>query len=141
MSLVNPANNGSWTGTFLKSLLRGPSTGPGSCLGVFTGTLTAPMKQLRSTVQTYAPVIVSTVQAAPAGAAWYMSQLNNMVQSGAAEADPQVATVVTTAGAAAATAAPYVSAAAPYVAPAGADALLLNGVIKEVQSGSSGQCT
>jgi len=70
-----------------------------------------------------------------------MSQLNNMVASGAAEADPQVAAVVTIAGATAATAAPWVSATAPYVAPAGADALLLNGVIKEVQSKMSGQCT
>jgi hypothetical protein len=68
-------------------------------------------------------------------------QVNNMVQSGAAEADPQVITAVTTAGAAAATAAPYVSAATPYVTPAGADAVLLNGVIKEVQAEMSGQCT
>jgi hypothetical protein len=71
----------------------------------------------------------------------YMQQLNNMVASGAAEADPQVAAVVTTAGAAAATAAPYVSAAAPYAIPVGGDAVLLNGVINEVQSGMSGQCT
>ena len=70
-----------------------------------------------------------------------MSQLNTMVASGAAEADPQTAAVVTTAGAASAIAAPYVSAAAPYIAPAGGDAVLLNGVIKEVQAGWKGQCT
>jgi hypothetical protein len=39
------------------------------------------------------------------------------------------------------TAAPYVSAAAPYAIPVGGDAVLLNGVINEVQSGMSGQCT
>jgi hypothetical protein len=99
------------------------------------------MKQLQSAAKNYVPLIVGAMQAGPSGAAMYMSQLNNMVASGAAEADPQVAAVVTTAGAAAATAAPYVSAAAPYVVPVGGDALLLNGVIKEVQSGMSGQCT
>jgi hypothetical protein len=48
---------------------------------------------------------------------------------------------VTTAGAAAAEALPYVTAAAPYVGPAGADAVLLNGTIDEVQAGINGQCT
>jgi hypothetical protein len=101
----------------------------------------APLKQLQSAARNYVPLIVGAMQSGPVGSAWYMSQLNNMVASGAAEADPQVAAVVTTAGAAAATAAPYVSAAAPYLAPVGGDAVLLNGVIKEVQSGMSGQCT
>ena len=138
-----PANNGNWQGTktFVKSLLKGPSTGPGSCLGVFSDTVSAPLKQLRTAAQQYLPLITSTLQAGPSGAAMYMSQLNNMVAAGAAEADPQVAAVVTTAGAAAATAAPYAAAAAPYVVPVGGDAILLNGVIKEVQSGMSGQCT
>jgi len=58
----------------------------------------------------------------------YMQQLNNMVASGAAEADPQVAAVVTTAGAAAATAAPYASAAAPYAGAGGADLVLAYGL-------------
>ena len=144
-ALINPpaaANNGpSWIGTFFKTLVKGPSTGPGSCLGVFTDTVAAPLKQLQSAAKNYVPLIVGAMQSGPVGSAWYMSQLNNMVASGAAEADPQVAAVVTTAGAAAATAAPYVSAAAPYLAPVGGDAVLLNGVIKEVQSGMSGQCT
>ena len=139
------ANNGSgsWAWNFTKSFFTGfsLSTKNGTCLGVFADTVSAPMKQLRRTAQQYLPLITSTLQAGPSGAAMYMSQLNNIVASGAAEADPQVAAVVTTAGAAAATAAPYVSAAAPYIVPVGGDALLLNGVIKEVQSGMSGQCT
>jgi hypothetical protein len=137
------ANNGTWqwTKTSVKSLVQGPSTGPGSCVGLFTDTVTAPLKQIQSAAKNYVPLIVGAMQAGPSGAAMYMQQLNNMVASGAAEADPQVAAVVTTAGAAAATAAPYVTAAAPYVVPVGGDALLLNGVIKEVQAGMSGQCT
>jgi RHS repeat-associated protein len=137
------ANNGSWAWNFTKSFFKGfsLSTKSGTCLGVFADTVSAPLKQLRSTAQQYLPAITATLQAGPSGAAMYMSQLNNMVASGAAEADPQVVAVVTTAGAAAATAAPYVSAAAPYVVPVGGDAILLNGVIKEVQSGMSGQCT
>lgn len=75
---------------FLKSLLKGPSTGPGSCLGVFTDTVTAPLKQVQSAVKNYVPLIVGAMQAGPSGAAMYMQQLNNMVASGAAEADPQV---------------------------------------------------
>jgi hypothetical protein len=131
----------SWIGTFLKTLVKGPSTGQGSCLGVFIDTVAAPLKQLQSAAKNYVPLIVGAMQSGPVASAWYMSQLNNMLASGAVEADPQVAAVVTTAGAAAATAAPYVSAAAPYLAPVGGDAVLLNGVIKEVQSGMSGQCT
>jgi RHS repeat-associated protein len=139
------ANNGSgsWAWNFTKSFFTGfsLSTKSGTCLGVFADSVTAPMKQLRSAAQQYLPLVTSALQAGPSGAAMYMQQLNNMVASGAAEADPQVAAVVTTAGAAAATGAPYVSAAAPYVVPVGGDAILLNGVINEVQSGMSGQCT
>lgn len=138
------ANNGfTWAWNFTKSFVGGfsLSTKPGTCLGVFTDTVAAPLKQVQTAAQKYAPAMIAAMQAGPSGAAWYMSQLNNMVASGAAEADPQVAAVVTTAGAAAATAAPYVSAAAPYLAPVAGDAVLLNGVIKEVQSGMSGQCT
>jgi hypothetical protein len=105
------------------------------------GTVTAPLKQLQSAAKNYVPIVVSAMQSAPAGASMYVQQVNNMVQSGAAEADPQVTAIVTAAGAAAATAAPYASAAAPYVVPVGADAVLLDGVINEVQSGMSGQCT
>ncbi len=66
-----PAKNGpSWTGVFLKSLLKGPSTGPGSCLGVFMDTVTAPLKQLQSAAKYYVPVIVGAMQAGPSGAAW-----------------------------------------------------------------------
>jgi hypothetical protein len=80
------ANNGpSWTGVFLKSLLKGPSTGPGSCLGVFTDTVTAPLKQIQTAVKNYVPLIVGAMQAGPSGAAMYMQQLNNMVASGAAD--------------------------------------------------------
>jgi hypothetical protein len=70
----------------------------------------------------------------------YMQQLNNMVASGAAEADPQVAAVVTTAGAAAATAAPYASAAAPYAGAGGADLVLAYGLGAELNAGFNGQC-
>jgi hypothetical protein len=135
------ANNGpSWTGVFLKSLLKGPSTGPGSCLGVFTDTVTAPLKQIQTAVKNYVPLIVGAMQAGPSGAAMYMQQLNNMVASGAAEADPQVAAVVTTAGAAAATAAPYASAAAPYAGAGGADLVLAYGLGAELNAGFNGQC-
>ena len=135
------ANNGpSWTGVFLKSLLKGPSTGPGSCLGVFTDTVTAPLKQVQSAVKNYVPLIVGAMQAGPSGAAMYMQQLNNMVASGAAEADPQVAAVVTTAGAVAATAAPYASAAAPYAGAGGADLVLAYGLGAELKAGFNGQC-
>jgi hypothetical protein len=72
-------------------------------------TVAAPLKQIQTAAQKYAPAMIAAMQAGPSGAAWYMSQLNNMVASGAAEADPQVAAIVTTAGAVAATAAPYVS--------------------------------
>lgn len=133
-----PANNGpSWTGVFLKSLLKGPSTGPGSCLGVFTDTVTAPLKQLQNAAKYYVPLIVGAMQAGPSGAAMYMSQLNNMVASGAAEADPQVAAVVTTAGAAAATAVTY----APYALPAGAVGIASVGLGNELSAGFHGQCT
>jgi hypothetical protein len=80
------------------------------------------------------------MQAGPSGAAMYMSQLNAMVQAGAAEADPQVAAVVTTAGAAAGTMAPYVSAAAPYAAGGVVDATLAVGLVNEVNAGLNGQC-
>jgi hypothetical protein len=66
-----------------------------------------------------------------------MSQLNNMVASGAAEADPQVAAVVTTAGAAAATAVTY----APYALPAGAVGIASVGLGNELSAGFHGQCT
>jgi RHS repeat-associated protein len=138
----SPANNEpSWTGVFLESLLKGPSTGPGSCLGVFTDTVTPPLKQLQSAAKNYIPLIVGALQSVPVGTAWYMSQLNNMVQAGAAEADPQVAAVVTTAGAAAATAAPYVSAAAPYALAAGAVGITSVGLGNELWAGFHGQCT
>ena len=71
------------------------------------------MKEIQNATKYYVPLIVGTMQAGPGGAVLYMSQLNNMVASGTAKADPQVAAVVTTAGAAAATVAPIVSAAAP----------------------------
>jgi RHS repeat-associated protein len=134
-------HDATWWKTFFKTLVKGPSTGPGSCLGLFTDTVTAPLKQLQSAAKNYVPLIVSAMQAAPAAASSYVQQLNIMVQSGAADPDPEVVTAVTTAGAAAATAAPYASAAAPYLVPVGGDAILLDGVIKEVQSGMNGQCT
>jgi hypothetical protein len=136
------ANNGTWqwTKTFVKSLLQGPSTGPGSCVGLFTDTVTAPLKQIQSAAKNYVPLIVGAMQAGPSGSAMYMQQLNNMVASGAAEADPQVAAVVTIAGAAAATAAPYVSAAAPYAGAGGADLVLAYGLGTELKAGFNGQC-
>jgi hypothetical protein len=48
-SVTIPANNGfTWAWNFTKALVKGPSTGPGSCLGVFTGTVTAPLDKLQS---------------------------------------------------------------------------------------------
>jgi hypothetical protein len=45
--------------------VKGPSTGTGSCLGVFTDTVTAPVKQLQSAAKYYVPVIVGALQSAP----------------------------------------------------------------------------
>ena len=142
-SAVIAANNGfTWAWSFTKALAKGPSIGPGSCLGVLADTVTAPLKQVQRAAKDYVPLIVSAMQSSPAAAGWYVQQVNNMVGAGAADAEQAAPVIagVTTAGAAAATAVPYVSAAAPYVAPAGADAVLLNGVIKEVQAGMKGQC-
>jgi hypothetical protein len=136
------ANNGfTWVRNFSKALLKGPSRGPGSCLGVSADNVAAPLKKVQDATKNFVPLIVGAMHAGPVASSWFISQLNNMVASGAAEADPQAAAVVTTAGAAAATVAPYVSTAAPYLAPVGGDAVLLNSVIKEVESGMSGQCT
>lgn len=66
--------------------------------------------------------------------------VTTMVASGAAKADPQVAAVVTTAGAAAATVAPIVSAAAPYALSAGALGITSVGLGKELWA-VDGQCT
>ena len=69
------------------------------------------------------------------------AQVNNMVQSGAAEPDPQVIMAVTAAGALAAQAAPLVKAATPYGIATAADGILLNGLVQEVKAGMNGQCT
>jgi hypothetical protein len=105
------------------------------------------MKQLQSAAKNYVPLIVGALQAGPNAATTVANGIQWGVNSGLVNDPedianaPNVVAVVSTAGAAAATAAPYVSAAAPYVVPVGGDAVLLNGVIKEVQSGMSGQCT
>jgi len=65
-----------------------------------------------------------------------------MISAGAAdasEAAPALA-LVTTVGAAAADAAPYVSQAAPYVLVGGVDLSLVNGLTTELKAGLSGQC-
>jgi len=129
-----------WWRTFLTTLVKRPNTGPGSCLGVFADTVTTPLQQLQSAVKDYIPLMVSAMQAAPAGASLYVQQVGRMVEAGAAEADPQVAAVVTTAGAAAGTMAPYVSAAAPYAGGGVIDATLAVGLVNEVNAGLNGQC-
>lgn len=117
---------------------------PGRCLGVFTDSAAAPLKQLWTAARLQVgQAIGAALQTVPMGASFYVQQVNNMVNAGAAdasEAAPALA-AATAVGASASTAAPYVVAATPYAITAGGDAVLLNGVVKEVQSGMSGQCT
>jgi hypothetical protein len=140
---TKPINSGpSWWGTFFKSFVEGPSTGPGSCVDVFTDTVTAPLKQLQAGVEKYAPMVISTLQAAPTGAGWYVQQVDAMVTAGAASAEEAAPVVgaVATAGAAAATLAPSVAAALPYAGPAGAVGIFSVGLGKELWAGVHGQC-
>jgi len=133
---------GGWWGTFLKTLFTKPTTGPASCIALFKDTATAPLKQVATAAQKYVPLIISATQATPPAAAWYVQQVNNMISAGAAdasEAAPALA-LVTTVGAAAADAAPYVSQAAPYVLVGGVDLSLVNGLTTELKAGLSGQC-
>ena len=138
------ANNWlTWTWNFTKALVKGPSTGTGSCLALFGDTVTAPLKQLRSAAQTYVPALVSALQAAPYGAngfAGYMRMVGNFSSTPAAETEADIA-ALNTAAAGAAAAAPYVSAAAPYAITGGTDAVLLKGVVSEVEAGWHGQCS
>jgi RHS repeat-associated protein len=133
----------SWGWNFTKSLFGNfsLSTKPGTCLGVFVDTAGAPLKKMQDAAQKYLPAIASAMQGAPAGASFYVQRVNNMVQSGASEADPAVVAAMTTAGAAAATAAPYVSAAVPYALPAGTVGVTSVGLGKELWAGFHGQCS
>jgi len=138
-----PGNNWAWN--FTKSFIGGFSLSiePGTCLGVFADTTTAPLKQLQSATKYYIPLIVGAIQSAPSltsAAGNYIAYVGYFTSTPADETAEAIAGV-STVGAAATVAAPYVSAAAPYVVPVGGDAVLLNGVIKEVQSGMSGQCS
>jgi hypothetical protein len=104
-------------------------------------TVSAPLKQLQSAAKNYVPLVVGAMQAGPSGAGFFMSQLDDMVQSGAADPDPQTAAVVTTVGAASAMAAPYVIAAAPFAVTGGADLALFYGLGSELKAGANGKCT
>ena len=135
----------SWAWKFTKSFFGGfsLSTEPGTCLGVFADSTTAPLKFLQSATKTYIPLIVGAMQSAPSittSFGNYMQMAGEFTSTPAAETAEGIAGAYTV-GAAASAAAPYVSAAAPYAVAAGADAVLLNGLIKEVQAGMNGQCS
>ena len=129
-----------WVLTFTKSLAEGPSTGAGSCLEVFTDTAFAPLSRIHTAARNYIPAMITAMQAAPAGAGWYIQQVNKMVAAGAVKASEAAPVLTGVSAAASAAAAPYVSAAAPYATMMAADAFLLVGVIKEFQAGFNGNC-
>jgi hypothetical protein len=138
------ANNGTWqwTTTFVKSFVQGPSTGPGSCVGLFTDTVTAPPKQIQGAMKNYVPIIVGVMQSAlslTTSFGSYMQMVGDFTSTPAAETAEGVAGL-STVGAAAATAAPYVSAAAPYAAAGGADLVFAYGLGTELKAGFNGQC-
>ena len=53
-----------WLWNFTKALMKGPSTGSGSCVGLFTETVTAPLKQLQGAAKNYIPLMIGAMQSA-----------------------------------------------------------------------------
>ena len=140
---ANAANNGfTWAWNFTKALVKGPSTGSGSCVGLFTDTVTAPLKQLQSAAKNYIPLMVAAMQSAPSlttSFGSYMQMVGDFTSTPPAETAEGIAGLYTVA-AAASTAAPYVSAAAPYAVAGGADLTLAYGLGTELKAGFNGQC-
>jgi hypothetical protein len=103
------ANNGfTWAWNFTKSFVKGPSTGPGSCVGVFTDTATAPLKQVYDNVKNYVPIVVGALRSAPSltsAAGNYIAYMGYFTSTPADETAEAI-TGVSTVGAAATTAAP-----------------------------------
>jgi hypothetical protein len=145
-SEVEAANNGfTWAWNFTKSFVGGfsLSTKPGTCLGKFVDTSTAPLKQARSAVQSYIPIAVSALQSAPSlttAFGSYMRMVGNFSSTPPAETAQDIGALYSI-GALASQAAPLVRAATPYGVATAADGILLNGLVKEVKAGVNGQCT
>src|SRR6266852_702741 len=53
-----------WWGTFFSEFAKGPSTGPGSCLAVFTNAMKEPVQQVRSFVQPANKYVLPALQSA-----------------------------------------------------------------------------
>ena len=122
--------------------MKGPSTGRGSCVGLFSDTVTAPLKQIQSAVKNYIPLIVAGSQSAPSlanGFGNYMRVVGALTSTPPAETAQDIAALGTVASGAAA-AAPYVSAAAPYAGAGGADLVLAYELGTELKAGFNGQC-
>lgn len=112
-------------------------------MALWADTASGPLKKIQGAVKNnVGPMLVSALQAAPAGANWYVQTVNSMVKAGAGDAaDANQANTIVTAGAsAAAAAAPLVSATWPYLAVGAGDLTLLNAVGEEWKAGTNGQC-
>ena len=136
---------GSWLWTATKSFFGGfsLSTKSGTCLGKFVDTTTAPLKQVRSAVQSYLPIAVSALQSAPnltTAFGSYMSVVGSFTSTPPAETAKDMAALYSV-GALASQAAPLVKTATPYGIVTAADAILLNGLVQEIKAGKNGQCT
>jgi hypothetical protein len=129
-------------GGYVRNRHQRPERGPGSCVGLFTDTATAPLKQIQSAVKTYAPAIIAVMNGGPYNAtqfAAYVNYVGEFTSTPPAETAADVAALYTVANGAAA-AAPYVSAAAPYAGAGGADLVLAYGLGTELKAGFNGQC-
>lgn len=103
---------------FFRGYWRGPSIGPGSCLGGFyNAAVASPANAVASNVKKYAPVLVAALQSGPSAAVAFskIATAMNPSGSGAASTAEDVA-AATTVGAGMATAAPIAAQAAPYAA-------------------------
>jgi RHS repeat-associated protein len=146
LSLLNLiGGSDSWGWNFTKSLFGGfsLSTKPGTCLGVFVDTASVPLKQVQSAAKNYIPLIVGTMQSAPSlttSFGSYMQMVGDFTSTPTAETAEGIAGLYTV-GAAASTAASYVSAAAPYAVTGGADLAFAYGLGAELKAGANGRCT
>ena len=138
-------SNSSWFLEAVQSFFGGfsLSTKPGTCLGKFVDTATAPLKQVRSAVQYYIPIAVSALQSAPTLTTTfgsYMRMAGSFSSTAPSETAQDIAALYTV-GALASQAAPLVKTATPYGIVTAADGVLLKGLVQEVKAGMNGQCT